>query len=1283
MAEMKVALTAVDGISGPVKQATASVNAFGSTANSVGQQTTAAFEKMNSSVGAVVGKMNSFASAITGVAIGAFVSNILQSSDAIKDLSESFGVTVEKILEIEAGFSRAGRSTEQMGLALATFEASLQEAQNGSAKAQAELAKLGLTEEFRRSHTSLESFNKMMETVAGSAGDAEIKVAAVGVAGRGMKTISAQDFVEGFKNAQGTLSGLAANTILAADTQKKLEQSLKDVRNAFLNLIAPALEFLEAIIGRGGSATIIATGLGIALVGLVSSAVITGFNTLLALFTSLAGAMGLNTAATTLAVGATNALTTAELNYIIVKRAEFAAKVASLQATIAENNARLIAIGTARAGTVAEAQMFAARRALGLATGQLSTAQAGLAGTTAAVTAATGLGTAATATATTTTGIFARAAGILTGALLSLQVVLFRIGAVFIGVAAALAAPAWAVITAGVVAIGVAVSAVTILWKAFGDEITEAFDIGWTAVKDFGSKTLDYLNGVFDKLANGLRKALGQPIKPTFLPQSEVDSENKRLLARGKSGQAPGTGTAAADKKPFLAGEESLRQQFALQKLTNEQALQRLDIERKFIGLSEAARNGALANFDAQVKAKTDLLKITQEIAVLEITMQQGDAATNLANQGKLQILKQQRDIIAATKEDQGILAKSSLEQAQIQSKNNNILRDAGIAARQQVDDFIHGNTQITDRISLETQLMGLGRDQAQLESARADLTQRTSDKVRDLNLEMAKLKVLTAAEDPNAAAKIKFLEDTQKNIILQASLDQKFLAQNIQGQQKKRTALEAQLFVNDLINSAQSEAISLANEFAKLSLGTDQQRIADIQTQNSLLAQQQILKESALLGVDAEGKQIIIGLERQLAIRKEIDAKGAGNLAQVQAIQETTRQIERQKFLQEIKNTIATDAINLENTINKLYMSGDQQRIADIKTQNTLLAEQQILKESAALGVDAEGRQRIINLERQQQIRNEMATKTNIDVAGLEVVQKTTNQLERQKFIQDLLNSNSLSAITLQTDLAKLTMSSDQQKIADIMSQNALLAQQRILKESMELGLDAEGNQQTISLERQLQIKKEIAAANDILITGAQSLIDKGREFNTGWTQAFEQYRSDAENAAAQSKTYFDTFTKGFEDAFVKLVQTGKLSFKDLANSLIADFARIQARKALTGVFDMGGGDSKGNGFSFGTLLSSIGGLFKANGGQVQGDSPYIVGERGPELFVPQSAGKIIPNNALGGSSSNTVNNTAVTYSIQAVDASSFRALLARDPEFIHNVAEQGRRSLPIRSRR
>jgi lambda family phage tail tape measure protein len=181
---------------------------------------------------------------------------------------------------------------------------------------------------------------------------------------------------------------------------------------------------------------------------------------------------------------------------------------------------------------------------------------------------------------------------------------------------------------------------------------------------------------------------------------------------------------------------------------------------------------------------------------------------------------------------------------------------------------------------------------------------------------------------------------------------------------------------------------------------------------------------------------------------------------------------------------------------------------------------------------------------------------------------------------------------------------------------------------------------------------------------------------FAYGWVNAGEKFRNniktDAEYAAAQMQN----FTKGFEDAIVKFVQTGKLSFKDLANSMIADFARVQAQKMLSGLFDMGG--------SGGGLFGGIGKLFGfANGGIPPLNQPSIVGERGPELFVPQSAGKIIPNHALGGGSTNTVNNTAVTYSIQAVDASSFRTMLARDPEFIHNVAEQGRRSMPIRSRR
>ena len=67
------------------------------------------------------------------------------------------------------------------------------------------------------------------------------------------------------------------------------------------------------------------------------------------------------------------------------------------------------------------------------------------------------------------------------------------------------------------------------------------------------------------------------------------------------------------------------------------------------------------------------------------------------------------------------------------------------------------------------------------------------------------------------------------------------------------------------------------------------------------------------------------------------------------------------------------------------------------------------------------------------------------------------------------------------------------------------------------------------------------------------------------------------------------------------------------------------------------------------GALLGPIGTLvfggFKAAGGAVRSGSSYIVGERGPELFTPNSSGMITPNNRLGGG--NTTINLNVTGAI------------------------------------
>jgi hypothetical protein len=48
--------------------------------------------------------------------------------------------------------------------------------------------------------------------------------------------------------------------------------------------------------------------------------------------------------------------------------------------------------------------------------------------------------------------------------------------------------------------------------------------------------------------------------------------------------------------------------------------------------------------------------------------------------------------------------------------------------------------------------------------------------------------------------------------------------------------------------------------------------------------------------------------------------------------------------------------------------------------------------------------------------------------------------------------------------------------------------------------------------------------------------------------------------------------------------------------------------------------------------VFDSVFGGFRANGGSVSAGTPYVVGERGAELFVPNSSGTIVPNNAMGG---------------------------------------------------
>ncbi|MEM8696498.1 MAG: tail tape measure protein [Pseudomonadota bacterium] len=115
------------------------------------------------------------------------------------------------------------------------------------------------------------------------------------------------------------------------------------------------------------------------------------------------------------------------------------------------------------------------------------------------------------------------------------------------------------------------------------------------------------------------------------------------------------------------------------------------------------------------------------------------------------------------------------------------------------------------------------------------------------------------------------------------------------------------------------------------------------------------------------------------------------------------------------------------------------------------------------------------------------------------------------------------------------------------------------------------------------------------------------------------------------------DNAGRRIEGALLRAVRTGKLGFDDLKRTALAvmnDIARAAVRGGLDSIFG-GSAKSGGNGglLALGVQLASafLGVPGRATGGPVAPGSAYRVGERGPELFVPSSSGRVEPIAANG----------------------------------------------------
>jgi len=207
---------------------------------------------------------------------------------------------------------------------------------------------------------------------------------------------------------------------------------------------------------------------------------------------------------------------------------------------------------------------------------------------------------------------------------------------------------------------------------------------------------------------------------------------------------------------------------------------------------------------------------------------------------------------------------------------------------------------------------------------------------------------------------------------------------------------------------------------------------------------------------------------------------------------------------------------------------------------------------------------------------------------------------------------------------------------------------------------------------------------------TATEKAISKFRELNNGAIKNIENKMNNIKMILAEGiNNGITTMSQGLARAFVfgeKLSDTLRNMAQQFLAKIISQLIEVVARKGVELAIEklitnekrkqaalsaVGGG---------GSIFSSIGSFFgggKASGGSVQKGQPYMVGEQGAELFVPNQSGQIQQSARGGNGGATTVN-----FNINTVDASGFEELLVRSrgtiTQLINSaVNERGSRNL------
>ena len=394
---------------------------------------------------------------------------------------------------------------------------------------------------------------------------------------------------------------------------------------------------------------------------------------------------------------------------------------------------------------------------------------------------------------------------------------------------------------------------------------------------------------------------------------------------------------------------------------------------------------------------------------------------------------------------------------------------------------------------------------------------------------------------------------------------------------------------------------------------------------------------------------------------------------------QQTTQQ-------QIAQNKAAQDYLRIINTT--IGMDQDQADQIKLNAQLEQDAANKILDLTKQIDVErSKGRGTnqgvIVELQKQkQEVLDNLAATKQLKMEELARLQVIKDQVNNSKMLlEQINNANSATqkarALEIQQAVVAGAITEEQaQRRTDLLNEQVANTNKLNQLQTQLSTATAQGNTQEANNIRELiTLEKERHTTEVNNIKAKQTLQDQLRQSEVAGAksaiEAITRSMDPYQVALMQVNSIWGNMGKAI-DSFV---DGTTIKFSDLAKSIIRDLIKIELKAQASKLFSAAG-----------SFFSSLLGF--AEGGTPPVNKPSIVGEKGPELFVPKSAGTIIPNNKLaaigsgGGSSNNSVVNYITNNNVSAIDGQSVARFFAENRKTMLGTMQLAQKELPYGNR-